>query len=173
MTRLTAHPRRRRAYLFAGIVCGIAALTFAAFGSHRSRVVYNPSNSVPVGWYRIETATALSVGDIVLVNLPPQSALFAAHRGYLPAHIPLLKSIAALPPQRVCMEGSQLRIDGIPTAVALRADHRSRPLPIWRHCRRLSEGEIFVASTHNPWSFDSRYFGPVTVADVLGKAHKF
>ena len=67
------------------------------------RLTYNPSNSVAVGWYRIEpfdprTASLprpLSVDSIVLVPLPDRAAMLAA-RGYLPTRVPLLKRGARL-----------------------------------------------------------------------------
>jgi len=41
----------------------------------------------------------------------------------------------------------------------------------WQHCRRLSDGELFLLSATNPASFDSRYVGPIAAAAVIGTAH--
>jgi type IV secretory pathway protease TraF len=41
----------------------------------------------------------------------------------------------------------------------------------WQQCRRLSDGELFLLSTTNPASFDSRYFGPIAASAVIGAAH--
>lgn len=150
--------------------CGIAALTFAVFASPRLHVIYNASDSVPIGWYRIEPATMLHGGDLVLTRLPAGVAALADERGYLPSRIPLLKRVGAVAPQHVCVCSDIVRIDGVPVAVALRADRWQRPLPQWRQCRRLVTGELFLLSTAHPASFDSRYYGPVPAADVLGKA---
>ena len=65
---------------------GLAALAWAAFVSPLPRLTYNPSDSVAVGWYRIEpfdprTASLprpLSVDSIVLVPLPNRAAMLAA-----------------------------------------------------------------------------------------------
>ncbi|MCY1552923.1 Signal peptidase, peptidase S26 [compost metagenome] len=46
-----------------------------------------------------------------------------------------------------------------------------RVLRGWRQCRQLVDDELFLLSTGNPESFDSRYFGPVRATAVLGKAH--
>lgn len=153
--------------------CGVAALAVAAFAPPRLRVVYNASDSVPVGWYRIEQAGALRAGDIVLTRLPAAAAALADQRGYLPANVPLLKRIGAVPPQHVCMRGGSVRIDGAPVAVALRADRWQRPLPRWPQCQRLAEGELFLLGTAHPASFDSRYYGPVPAADVIGRARRW
>jgi type IV secretory pathway protease TraF len=75
------------------------------------RLTYNPSDSVAVGWYRIDpfdprTASLprpLSVDSIVLVPLPATAAALAAQRGYLPTRVPLLKRVGAVAPQHVCI----------------------------------------------------------------------
>jgi conjugative transfer signal peptidase TraF len=177
MTAATIKPRSRmRAHLALAVLsaCGLAALAWASFAMPSAHVVYNPSNSVPVGWYRVEpvssSADSLHVGSIVLARLPTETAALAAQRGYLPPHIPLLKRIGAVAPQHVCIVGGVVRVDGVPVAAVLRADRLGRPLPFWLQCRALAEGELFLLSATNPASFDSRYFGPIAVTAVIGTA---
>ena len=176
------HPRSRlRARIvLAGLsACGLAALAWAAFVQPLPRLIYNPSDSVPVGWYRVKPldhrATSLprslSVGSIVLTLLPADAAALAAQRGYLPAHVPLLKRVGAVAPQHVCIVAGQVRIDGVPTAAALPADRLGWPLPSWPHCRPLAEGELFLLSVTNPVSFVCCYFGPVSASVLIGVAH--
>ena len=172
--------RLRARLVLAGLsVCGLAALAWASFVHPLPRLIYNPSDSVAVGWYRIEpfaprTASLprpLSVDSIVLVPLPDRAAMLAAQRGYLPAGVPLLKRVGAVAPQEVCIAGGLVRIDGVPSAAVLRADRWGRPLPSWQQCRRLEPGELFLLSVTNPASFDGRYFGPVRASAVIGVAH--
>jgi conjugative transfer signal peptidase TraF len=138
-------------------------------------VIYNPSDSVAIGWYRVDPrargSAALHVGSLVLVSLPAHATALAARRRYLPLGTPLLKPVAAVAPQRVCVAGGIVRIDGRTVAATLRADGRGRPLLAWAQCRRLRPGELFLLSTTNQASFDSRYFGPVRASSVLGIAH--
>ncbi|AIO34022.1 signal peptidase, peptidase S26 family protein [Burkholderia cenocepacia] len=175
-------PSRPRSRRHARIVvatlaaCGFAALAWASFVSPLPRLTYNPSDSVAVGWYRIDPRTdplprPLSVDSIVLVPLPATAAALAAQRGYLPAGVPLLKPVAAIAPQQVCISGGIVRIDGVPLAAVLRADRLGRALPSLQLCRRLDPGELFLLSVTNPASFDSRYFGPVSASTVIGVAH--
>ena len=165
---------RARIVLAALSACGLAALAWASFVRPAAHVVYNPSDSVPVGWYRIESADSLprplSVGSIVLARLPGDVAALAAQRGYLPAHIPLLKRVGALAPQHVCIVGGVVQIDGVPAAAVLPTDRMGRLLPSWPQCRRLHPSELFLLSTPNPASFDSRYFGPIAASAVIGVA---
>ncbi len=153
---------------------GIAALAAPALHAPAARWVYNPSDSVPRGWYRIESAgmagDVLHVGDIVLARLPPEAAALAAQRGYLPERIPLLKRIGAIGPQRVCVAQRTVYVDDVPVALARETDGLGRSLPLWSHCRALRAGELFLLSATNPASFDSRYFGPIDAAAVLGRA---
>ncbi|MBJ2198945.1 MULTISPECIES: S26 family signal peptidase [Gammaproteobacteria] len=176
------HPRSRlraRILLAGFAVVGLAALAWAAFVQPLPRLIYNPSDSVPVGWYRVDPLRhdtgslprPLSVDSIVLTRLPAEAATLAAQRGYLPAHIPLLKRVGAVAPQHICIVAGQVLIDGVPMAAVLPADRLGRPLPSWQLCRRLEPGELFLLSVTNPASFDSRYFGPVSATAVIGIAH--
>jgi len=173
------HPRLRARLALAGLsACGLAALAWTAFVQPLPRLIYNPSDSVAVGWYRVEPfnhhADSLSfplhVGSIVLTRLPPDAATLAAQRGYLPTHIPLLKRVGAVAPQHVCIVDGHVQIDSVPVVAVLPADRLNRPLPVWPQCRRLQSGELFLLSATHPASFDSRYFGPVNASAIIGVA---
>ncbi|HBP5700062.1 TPA: S26 family signal peptidase [Pseudomonas aeruginosa] len=191
---MTAHPttartpkaaplprsRLRARLVLAGFAAvGLNALAWTAFVQPLPRLIYNPSDSVPVGWYRVDPQRhgtdslprPLSVGSVVLTTLPPDVAALAAQRGYLPAHVPLLKRVGAVASKHVCIVAGQVRIDDVPVAAALPADRLGRPLPSLQLCRRLEPGELFLLSVTNPASFDSRYFGPVSASAVIGVAH--
>lgn len=166
---------RTRVALVCLSACGLAA----PFVSPLPRLIYNPSDSVAVGWYRVELIDHGTdsqpqpwvVGSIVLARLPADAAALAAQRGYLPTRVPLLKRVGALAPQEVCIVGNSVRIDGVPVAAVLSADRMGRPLSGWQQCRRLRFGELFLLSMTTPASFDSRYFGPVAASTVIGVAH--
>ena len=172
--------RLRARLVLAGLsACGLAALAWASFVHPMPRLIYNPSDSVPVGWYRVDPQRhgadslprSLSVDSIVLAPLPATASTLAAQRGYLPTRVPLLKRVGAVAPQHVCIVAGQVRIDGEPAAAALPADRLGRPLPSLQLCRRLEPGELFLLSVTNPASFDSHYFGPVSASAVIGVAH--
>jgi len=147
----------------------LSALVWAVLATSPTLIVYNASNSVPAGWYRITHARRLADGDLVLVRLPPETAAFAAQRSYLPSTVPLLKTVAATAPQHVCVRSNQVLIDGKLVARQLRRDRKGRALLAWRDCRPLVSDELFLLSS-NPESFDSRYFGPVSANVVIGLA---
>jgi conjugative transfer signal peptidase TraF len=166
-----------RPMLFAGMSIGLAALCAPAvmtMSAHdRPSFVYNPTDSLPRGWYwvsSIDNAASLHVGSIVLARLPAGVAAFAGQRGYLPSGVPILKFVGALAPQAVCVRGQTVLIDGEVVATARTHDGAQRPLQTWTQCRSLAEGELFLLSRTNPASFDSRYFGPIPASAVLGVA---
>jgi len=166
-----------RRVLFACMGIGVAALCAPAFmpmsAHERVFVVYNPTDSVPRGWYRvgsIDNAASLHVGSIVLARLPVDVASFAGQRGYLPDGVPILKRVGAVAPQSVCVRGQTVRIDGAVVAIARTHDGARRSLQAWSQCRPLAAGELFLLSDTNSASFDSRYFGPIEASAVLGTA---
>lgn len=152
----------------------VAALVVAASmpGRHPVLLARNASDSVPPGWYRIEATDRVAVGDIVLVHLPAEAAALAARRGYLPAGVPLLKTVSALAGQKVCVVGRDVRVDGAVVARALDRDRAGRLMPRWAGCRVLEAGEIMLLAPGHGESFDGRYFGPVTLDAVIGRARR-
>lgn len=134
------------------------------------RLVWNASASVPVGLYEIGSATPLEVTDLVAVNAPEPLAAFLADRGYLPRGVPLLKRVAALPGQTVCRSEGDITVDGITVGNALDRDRLGRTLPNWQGCHRLGANELFLMNTGVRDSLDGRYFGPLAVTTVIGRA---
>jgi len=164
----------RRVVVLTGLAAAVAALTVPMLVPFQVRIVYNPSDSVARGWYLIAPmpdTTALHPGRIVLARLPVGVAAFAAQRGYLPEGVPILKRLGAVAPQWVCVQDRMVRIDGATVATVRAHDGAHRPMPLWSSCRLLAGGELFLLSSTNPASFDSRYFGPIDAAMVLGVAH--
>ncbi|GCD57086.1 MULTISPECIES: S26 family signal peptidase [Acetobacter] len=134
------------------------------------RLIWNETASVPVGLYRLHRNPTPHVGDLVAVRLPAQEAMLLATRGYLPLGVPLLKPVAAISGQSVCRTGQRVTIDGHFAGDAQSGDHWGRPLPVWQGCRHLASGEVFVMNPAEPRSLDGRYFGPLPVSTVIGRA---
>jgi type IV secretory pathway protease TraF len=91
-------------------------------------LVWNNSESVPVGLYQVHRADKLVINDLVLVIPPEPIATFLADRGYLQQGLPLLKHIRAVANQTVCRVGDQITIDGADAGRAQERDYRGRPL---------------------------------------------
>ena len=153
-----------------GIAVGLAMMALSSAIRSEPRLVYNPSESAPRGWYVIHSVADVRIGDYLIVTLPHDIAAFAAKRGYLPLGVPVLKRVAATEGHQVCVRDGRIVIDGLPVADTRSYDGKHRQLIAWSHCRRLLAGELFLLNVDSGSSFDSRYFGPVDVSFVRGRA---
>ncbi|PAQ05472.1 S26 family signal peptidase [Mesorhizobium temperatum] len=152
------------------IICatiGLGLIGFPAFVKLSPWLVWNASASAPVGLYRI-AAGSPARGDLVLVRPPKSVADLAAERGYLPRNVALVKRLAALPGEHVCAFNDAIIIGGEIVARRLATDTKGRPLPWWNACRKLGRDEVFLLGSDKNRSFDSRYFGPVPAANIIG-----
>jgi conjugative transfer signal peptidase TraF len=85
----------------------------------------------------------------------------------------MMKPIAALPGQVVTVATSGLTVDGhrLVNSVPLPRDYEGRALPvISAGTYKVAAGEVWLVSSFNPRSYDSRYFGPVAVTDIVASA---
>lgn len=134
------------------------------------RLLWNASASAPIGLYVIHPTDDPHVGGLVAIQPPEALARWMATRHYVPLGIPLLKHVAAKAGQRVCRLGAQVLIDGKVVTTAKLHDSHGRPMPGWHGCRRLQTGELFLLNPSIPDSLDSRYFGPLPAARMIGAA---
>lgn len=169
-----ATPRRRVTLAtLGGGVAIIAALTVAcALEGYR----VNVTPSYPLGLWQV---TALdhspSVGDRVFICPTDAAVEIGRERGYLPrgscpsGTAPLIKTVVAVAGQVVSIE-DRVVVDGLPLPfTAVRAsDGAGRPMALWTG-GVVPPGQVFVYSHYGP-SYDSRYFGPLPIAGILGLA---
>ncbi len=134
------------------------------------RFVWNVSESVPTGLYQVQPARDLIVTMLVVAYPPDPLASFLADRGYLPRGVPLIKRILALPGQTVCRAGPIITVDGVEMGAARKHDRRRRVLPAWDGCRIVRGDEVFLMNRDEPVSLDGRYFGPIPLNAVVGRA---
>ena len=164
-----------RAWLGIGL---FAALVFCA---HAAGLRINESPSLPVGVWRLSPLRDEVRRDDVVSFCPPDTWVFreAWLRGYLGSGLceggyePLLKPIAAIEGDRVTRTEQGIRINGRLIANSKRLDHdgSGRPLPgAGANDVIVAKGEVWVISSYNPLSFDSRYFGPVPISKIEGLA---
>jgi len=154
--------------LFTAIVA--TGLLLSTIGGTTPHYIWNASNSVPIGLYRIQATTHLAVTELVAVQPPDLLAEFLDLNGYLPIGVPMLKRVLALPGQTVCRNGLKIAVDGVDVGEARERDGRNRPLPVWHGCRVIADGDVFVMNWQSADSLDSRYFGPLPTSAVIGRA---
>ncbi|PQM25907.1 conjugal transfer protein [Sphingopyxis lindanitolerans] len=164
MNRRYLHATVAAASLFGTLFVAVAWLAPAP------RLLWNASASAPIGLYRIDPGATPRAGDLVAIRPSPPLGAWLAERQYLPAGVPLLKRVAALPGARICRSGVFVTIDGLAAARAMARDRLGRPLPFWLGCRIVGPDELFLLNAA-PDSLDGRYFGPLPAAGLLGVAH--
>lgn len=152
---------------------GFIAAAGAAFGLR-----LNTTASAPVGLWRIAPLDAQHIERGTLVSIcPPPLAVVVAMRaqGYLhtgdcadTATTPLLKPVVAVPGDIVTVTpDGPLHVNG--TELAHSAPEPN--MPAWTPgTYTVHPGEIWLLSRYSAGSFDSRYFGPVAVANLRGRA---
>jgi conjugative transfer signal peptidase TraF len=148
----------------------VVLFILVAVADPRPRLIWNASASAPIGLYSLRPLKHPSVGALVAVTPPAPLADWLAIRGYLPRDVPLLKTIAAVPGQRVCRVGEAISIDARLVGEARRRDSQGRALPVWCGCRTIGPDELFFMNNAVPDSLDSRYFGPLPRTTLLGQA---
>jgi conjugative transfer signal peptidase TraF len=159
-----------RATIIATMFGGTVLVAAPAWIDHRPKLIWNASASVPVGLYRVDPVDRIGVSDIAVVMPPKPLADLLAQREYLPSGVPLLKNVLALGGTMVCRRGGSIIVYGVAFGRALDRDSRGRPLPGWQGCRIIADREVFLMNWNSADSFDGRYFGPLPLTSIIGRA---
>ena len=152
--------------LAAAAVC----LVCAGAANKTPILIYNPSPSAPIGWYKLTRADDYQIGNLVAAKIPDWAAHFAHSRGYLPEDMPVIKTLIAGPETRFCIRGGVMTVPDFAPFVIHSTDSQGRDMPVQPDgCRSLDAGEYLLGSVSYDRSFDSRYFGSVGHADLIGR----
>lgn len=170
---LSSKPRERR--ITAARMIGLRCVIALFIGFQFCDIVglrINASPSLPVGLY---VKSSEPTANLVEFCPAEPFASIALSRGYRDpgscsdGGAPLLKPVVARTGDLVEVSATGLVVNGrlLPNTAPLRADTKGRPLTSWPPGRYVVQpGFIWVASSYNPRSFDSRYFGPVAISSI-------
>jgi type IV secretory pathway protease TraF len=125
----------------------------------------NETHSLPRGLYLRRPGAPPRTGAVVAARQPARARGYLARLG-VPSDMALLKRVAAGPGEQVCADGRTVRAAAGFAAVFPPARRAGMPGP-WRGYRVLGPDEYFLLGD-TPWSYDSRYFGPVGAEDLQG-----
>jgi type IV secretory pathway protease TraF len=150
----------RRHLLFV-VLIGIALASVSV----RDIVLYNPSQSLPAGFY-LRLGQGPERGAIVTVRARDVAPDYAELRTFTDDGDRFLKRIAAAEGDVVCATGDQIIAAGR-TLSRLSHDRYGSVLPHWEGCQRLGPGEVFLLGD-TPDSFDGRYWGPTPIDQIEG-----
>jgi conjugative transfer signal peptidase TraF len=154
-------------------VVGTIVGTFVFCGIARIRI--NTSPSLPVGLYVLTDDLEAALVEFC----PPEPyATLAIQRGYRTEGVcrdggtPLLKPIVAREGDFVQISTSGIRVNGqlLRNSAPRSVDTSGRPMAVWPiHSQRVAADTVWVVSSYNPRSFDSRYFGPIPLLTVSAR----
>jgi len=152
-----------------GLIC-----TAAAGAVTGARI--NTSYSLPLGIY---IRTDDSHAQLIEFCPVQPFAAESSERGYrtrgsacLDGAVPLLKPVVAIAGDVVVLASDGIRVNGklLPKTAALLRDGAGRSLHPWPFGSYLVEkGTVWVASTYNRGSYDSRYMGPIRTAQIRAR----
>lgn len=146
----------------------------------KDHVRFNLTDSMPLGvWLVGGVVGELKRGDAVTVCLPTDTAKAAYQNGYIgiglcaDTYEPILKPIGAVAGDVVTVSSTGLAVNGVsmPNTVARQADTLGRlmnPVPPGEY--RVEPGTVWIIAPRHELSFDSRYFGPVSLSAITGTA---
>jgi conjugative transfer signal peptidase TraF len=156
---------------------GAIAVTVMAASGVCAGLRINLTPSAPLGLWRITPLDRpAAVGDLVFVCPPAgEISAFGLERGYFRrgpcpgGAAPLIKTIVAIAGARVAV-GTEVTIDHLPLPRSRLSsgDGHGRSLSPWRG-GVIPPGHVFLHASF-AGSYDSRYFGPVPEAGLLGLA---
>jgi conjugative transfer signal peptidase TraF len=163
----------KRVRIAATALAAVTLISFSMIGKPKPVLLWNASASAPIGLYRVRPIGRLDVAALVVARPPESLADMLAVRGYLPREVPLIKQVLGLAGQTVCRVGLTVTLDEIESGSARERDHLGRKLPTWQGCHKLTDGEVFLMNADEPASLDGRYFGPLPVSSIVGRADPF
>jgi conjugative transfer signal peptidase TraF len=132
----------------------------------------NLTPSLPRGFYITSHSPRAN-----LVEFCPQgaAAYISLGRQYRTAGVcpdggaPLLKPAVAFPGDQVKVSADGIRVNGqlLPNSAGRFRDHLQRPLDPWPYgTYKVEPGTVWVISSFNSYSFDSRYYGAIPEASI-------
>ncbi len=132
-------------------------------------LLYNPSYSAKVGWYKLSTNEPPILGSQVAAYAPEWARILADVRGYLPYDYPLIKTVWAVEGDEVCYRKSSVSVPTRPDIAVQLRDALGRDMPVKSGCLILKAGQYMLLSPDVQTGFDSRYFGPVGLENIVGQ----
>ena len=152
-------------YIHAFLITFLVTVGACALAHH---LIYNWTESLPLGFYWLERDVEPVRGELVAFPIPNDVRQIVHDRRYVPDGAYLVKPVVGLPGDRVCADGGVFTVNDEVIGRVLVEDRAGRPLPHPYVCKTVVEGEVYVAST-NPRSFDSRTFGSVPSKAIRGR----
>lgn len=138
-------------------------------------IIVNLTSSMPQGIY-LRAGGDIARNDIIAFCLHEPYKTFGLKRGYLipglrcQGSMPLIKKVIALPGDDVVLRDQTITVNNqtysYPTYYR---DSLNRPLKVYPRGHYLKTPGYWVIGSENSHSWDSRYWGPLSRKQILGK----
>ena len=156
---------------------GLFLAVLLAVGNALGLLISNTDSAAPAGIYRM-VSLEVRRGDLVAACLPFDIAQQGLSRGYLQtgpcvgSAEPVGKIAGALPGNIIDIERDWIAVNGRRIAHSAASSHDSAGRPLthvsWgKH--RVWPSEVWLLGFNDRRSWDSRYFGPIPLANVRGR----
>jgi len=162
--------RLRRAILWA---CLLAFPFFIGLvGGWIFGIRFNLTPSLPRGFYIISNLPSANLVEFCPQGEAASISLSRRYRtvGACPdGGAPLLKPVVAFPGDRIEVTADGIRVNGqlLRNSAGRFKDHLQRPLVPWAYgTYTVDPGTVWVVSSFNVFSFDSRYYGPIPTSSI-------
>ena len=129
----------------------------------------NDSPSMPRGLYWIRLRVLPSErGEVVVFHPTPAFARLIYGRGWLPHDMPLIKPVGGVAGDIYCAVDGRLVVDGEDAGPIFARDAQGARVPQVSGCHRVRPGYFLPVASTIARSFDGRYMGAVSMAQVIG-----
>src|SRR6202521_6178243 len=133
---------------------------------------FNLTPSLPRGFYIISHSPSANLVEFCPQGTAASISLSRQYRiaGACPdGGAPLLKPAVAFPGDEVEVSANGIRVNGqlLPNSAGQFRDHLHRPLDPWPYgTYKVEPGTVWVVSSFNSYSFDSRYYGAIPTSAI-------
>jgi conjugative transfer signal peptidase TraF len=169
----------RRKWISKAVAFAVAIPGLAFWCGSALEIRLNGSPSLPIGLYRVSPNPA---ADLIEFCPAEPFAALATARGYRrpgrcpDGGTPLLKPVVARAGDRVTVSLGGVAVNGVllPNSAPRLRDTAGRPLissPPGTY--EVRQGTLWVVSTYESSSYDSRYFGAIDESQVLSRLRPF
>ncbi len=139
----------------------------------------NASTSLPLGLYKITKDPSARLVEFCPAEPFASLSAIRRYRGKgncLDGAEPLMKPVVAVEGDTVKISNRGVTVNGklLPNSAARAFDRQNQPLVHWPFgTYRVALGTVWVISSFNSRSFDSRYFGPILASSIRSRLQAF
>ena len=137
-----------------------------------TRIIYNPSPSMPEGFYNLSYPTTIERGMSVLFPVLKEWHTLFYGGGSLKKKAPLIKYVGAVEGDEVCVVNNTLFINKQNNGIIFDTDSQglslSKVLP--KGCTMVEPGFFLPIGLANQKSLDGRYIGFIKSDSIIGEA---